>query len=612
MASDTLDLRAILNPDQLAEEIAAKYDEWKHHRQSWESEKKELRDYLYGTDTSKTSNRKLPFKNSTATPVLSQIKMNLQANYTSHMFPNDEWINWEAGNNDAAVEDKRRAIESYIRTKARQQGLSDVLTNLIEDYIIYGNCFAQVEYVDETRETEDGENTAGYVGPKLKRISPHDIVFNPAASSFRKTPKIVRYLKSIGELKKEIQSNPDRAMINKDIIDNLIGVRKLAKSGGFLNGKKPHDRADVDKSQGFVADGFSDIFEYYNSELVEVLEFYGDFYDFENDELLENHVITVVDRAWVARKERIPSWNGSDYIHHVGWEKRPDNLIGKGPLDALIGMQYKIDKLENLRADVFDQIAMPVTVEKGAVDFYGVRGAPGGRYVVDEQGDVSFLRPDTTALNADLQINETIQKMELMAGSPREAMGIRSPGEKTKFEVQVLDNAANRIFRHRVNQFERLFIEPILNDMLELARRNINGADLVRLEDEVFGADIFLQVTREDLMGVGKLYPVGSRLAAQEATAVQNLTTLMANPALLQLISPHLSRKEMAKTIEGLIGAEKHKLVSDNIGIMEDVETQRLMQTAQQQLAAEAGVQEDVATEEEAALNEENASILPS
>jgi hypothetical protein len=39
-----------------------------------------------------------------------------------------------------------------------------------------------------------------------------------------------------------------------------------------------------------------------------------------------------------------------------------------GPLDNLVGMQYRIDHLENLKADVFDLIAFPPLKIKGYVE----------------------------------------------------------------------------------------------------------------------------------------------------------------------------------------------------------------------------------------------------
>ena len=35
--------------------------------------------------------------------------------------------------------------------------------------------------------------------------------------------------------------------------------------------------------------------------------------------------------------------------------------------------------------------------------------------------------------------------MEEMAGAPKEAMGFRSPGEKTAYEVQRMENAASQV-----------------------------------------------------------------------------------------------------------------------------------------------------------------------
>ena len=123
-----------------------------------------------------------------------------------------------------------------------------------------------------------------------------------------------------------------------------------------------------------------------------------------------------------------------------------------GPLDNLVGMQYRIDHLENLKADAFDQIAVPLIKIKGLVEDFEFQ--PGERIYTGEDGDVEFLRPESSILQANLEIQELEAEMEIMAGAPREAMGIRTPGEKTAFEVQRLDAAASRTFQHKINAFE--------------------------------------------------------------------------------------------------------------------------------------------------------------
>jgi hypothetical protein len=580
MATNSIDVYGIVQPETLAAEISRMYDLFKTSRSSWEETAKEVRDYLYAVDTSTTANVTNPFANRTTTPKLMQIAQNLHANYFEHMFSNPDFINWEAHNRESALEDKRRTIESYIRTKSRQQGLTDVFSQLLWDWIIYGNCFGQLVYVNETKKDDiTGDIIPGYIGPKLVRLSPHDVVFNPSSSTWRKAPKITRKVFSIGDIARMVEEQPEEGW-TEDLFKKIQNNREHIRHGA-----KQISNSEIDKSQGLVADGFSDIINYYNSNLIEVLEFSGDMYDAETKELLKDYRITVVDRSYIVKKEQLNSWTGSSYLYHNGWSKRPDNLYGMGPLDALVGMQYKIDKLENLRGDIFDQIAHPVTVEIGDPEFFGVRGAPGGRYVVAEGGDVKYLMPDTTALQADFQIQQTMNDMELLAGSPREAMGFRTPGEKTKAEVQILDNAANRIFRHKVVQFERM-VEEVLNDMLEMARRNLDGADIIRAVDSTFGVEQFIEITREDLTATGKLYARGSQHFLAQANMLQNLQAIFNSP-IAEFISPHVSKMQLAKAVEDLLGVEQFSIVQENIGVTEEVETQRLAQAGSQMLQEE-------------------------
>src|SRR6056297_3192869 len=116
----TLDVEHLLEPDRLATDIASKWQEWNSLRQEWLEEKKELRNYVYATDTSSTSNKKLPWSNSTTTPKLCQIYDNLKANYTAALVPNSKWMKWEAKDMEAATLEKRETIQSYMENKVRE------------------------------------------------------------------------------------------------------------------------------------------------------------------------------------------------------------------------------------------------------------------------------------------------------------------------------------------------------------------------------------------------------------------------------------------------------------------------------------------------------------
>lgn len=566
MVGTVLDIRNVISSDNLAVEIANKWREWVELRRPWVEQTKELRNYLYATSTKTTTNALAPWSNTTTTPKLCQIQDNLQANYFNTLFPQQKWMRWEANDRASNLLEKRNVIQAYMENKIRQSDMVNTCSDLLYDWIQYGNCFATVSWEDNYTVKTGGDLVVNYVGPRLVRVSPYDIAFNPTAQSFYKTPKIIKSILTLGEIKKMVDSNPKNAYL-AGVLDKMVGARASIRTSD----------ATFDKSEGFVADGFSSIQQYYGSDYVEVLTFYGDIYDYEAGKLWSDRIITVVDRAYIMDNQENPSWLGFAPIFHAGWRPRPDNLYAMGPLDNLVGMQYRIDHLENLKADVFDQIAYPIMKIRGDVEDFDFE--PGARIYMGEEGDVGYLQPDATALQADLQIQLLENKMEEMAGAPKQAMGIRTPGEKTAFEVQTLQNSASRIFEHKTAHFERTFLEPILNAMLEISRRHMNMSDTIRVMDDATGAMLFRSITKDDITAKGKIVPVGARHFAERARRVQNLTQLYQVKLADPTVAPHLSGKEFARILAEELG--EPKLFGENISVAEQLETQQASQEAE-------------------------------
>lgn len=563
MAGETIELETVINPDQLATEIADRWTTWNNLRQSKIEEWKELRNYLYATDTKTTANAILPWSNNTTTPKLTQIMDNLHANYFATLFPQQRWFKFEANDRESNIKAKRDTIQAYMENKVRQSDFENTVSGLLYDYIQYGNCFATVKWEENYTYTEEEGLSANYIGPRVVRISPFDIVFNPTASSFEKTPKVIRSIVTVGEIKRMADTDP-----TYEAAFNRMMASRSTVGGSAI---------DYAKADGFIADGFASIQQYYESDYVEVLTFYGDIFD--GEKYHNSRVITVIDRSYVVANEQEPSWFGRSAIFHAGWRPRPDNLYAMGPLDNLVGMQYRIDHLENLKADVFDQIAYPMLKIRGDVEDFEFQ--PAGRIYLGEEGDVGYMAPDATALQADMQIRLLEDKMEEMAGAPKQAMGFRTAGEKTAFEVQSLQNAASRIFEHKTAHFERVFLEPILNSMLEIARRNMNKSDIVRVLNPDNGINLFQEITRDDITANGKIVPVGARHFAERARRVQNLQQLyqikLADPA----VASHLSGKEFARILAEELG--EPSLFKENVMIYEQMDTQKVAQEAEVQ-----------------------------
>ena len=571
MSGKVAELQTLLMPEALAGQLTQLYDRWKQQRNSVEEEWLELRNYLFATDTSTTSNNSLPWRNKTTVPKLTQIRDNLHANYMDALFPNDSWFKWEGYSEDAVTKDKRSTIESYLKNKIREGGFKETISKCVLDYIDYGNAIGDVEWVNEGHVDEvTGETVTTYIGPKVVRISPIDIVFNPTASEFRYSPKFTRVVKTIGELKKDVETRPE-FRYDREVFNKVTDIRSVLTN---------YRTEDLDKAQAYIADGFGTLSDYYQSGYIELLEFEGDIHDQSTGQLLERRIITIVDRTHVLRNVENPSWLGKDSKELVGWRDRPDNLYGMGPLANLVGMQYRLDHLENLKADAMDLTVQPPLVIVGDVEpfTYG----PFEKIYVPEDGSVTSLAPNQAVLGVNNEINYLLMLMEEMAGAPKEAMGIRSPGEKTAFEVQQLQNAAGRIFQHKTLKFEA-FVEKLLNSMLEVSRRNMDTADVIRVMDDDLGVVSFMSITKEDITSKGKLRPVGARHYANRAQLMQNLSGVFGSP-LGQIIAPHISSKKLAQLVEDFMGFEQFDFISDNVAIFEQAETQKLMNEAQTQI----------------------------
>lgn len=577
----TLIIDDIVTPDRLAVEISRYKVQWELHRQNKREEWKEIQQYVFATDTTQTSNAKLPWSNKTTTPKLCQIRDNLFANYMSSMFPKRKWFEWQGESLNDEEQSKKRAIESYMQWVTSRNEFFNSMSDLVLDYIDFGNTFATVEWVDRSYISQDPKDRnaikRGFAGPVIRRISPLDIVFDPTAPSFEESPKIISSFVTLGDAKEILERDAKTQEEMEDaekIYEYLLEVRETV--GTHVGNVEYRDNI-------YSMTGFDSYQSYLGSNYVEVLTFYGDIYDKETKQFLRNQIIKVVDRTKIISKRTNPSGFGAPQIYHVGWRRRPDNLWAMGPLDNLVGMQYRIDHLENMKADVFDILAYPVFKIKGHVEDF--TWGPFERIYVGDDGDVQLISPPAEVLNADNQIMILERKMEEMAGAPREALGFRTPGEKTKYEVQRLENAAARVFLNKISQFEMMMVENLLNAMLELARRNITEVTTIRVMNDETRSAVFRTLTPDDVSGNGRLKPYAARHFAEVSQRVQDLSTFFQSeigrdPS----VRVHFSALQLARLMEEMLEMEEYKVVVPYIRISEQAEAELMQATAMEDL----------------------------
>lgn len=579
MSGKTVDVMDMITPDILGLNIANKFQTWETLRNVKIAQWKEITEYIFATDTTVTPNSKLPWSNKTTIPKLCQIRDNLHANYMATLFPKSKWLEWQGDDEESNTKDKRETIEQYMNYVIDRNQFYDTCSRLVYDFIDYGNVFVMPEWYDGTNVIED-RTQVGYVGPILKRISPLDIVFNPVSPTFEEAPKIIRSLVSMGEVKAMLEAesaDEDEKEIANSIFQYMKDLRHNMTNMSYTV---------TCKDRIFQIAGFTTYQAYLESNEVEVLTFYGDIWDEETNKLYKNQVIKVVDRHKVIYNKPNKTFFGTAPIYHCGWRLRPDNLWAMGPLDNLVGMQYRIDHLENMKADCFDLIAYPPLKIKGYVEDF--KWAPMEKIIVGDDSDVEMMSPDVQVLQCDNQIAILENKMEEMAGSPKEAMGFRTPGEKTAYEVQRMENAASRIFQNKIGYFERQIIENVINAMLEMARRNVTK-QTIKIFDNDMKFDSFMDLTAYDITGNGRIKPMAARHFAEKAQIVQNLNNFLGSPAGQdQMVNVHFSGEKLAKAWECLLEIEPYKIVQPYIRLMEQAEAQKLSQAAQQNVAMQA------------------------
>lgn len=578
-------------PDELAMKIQGMWVRHSVDRGQALKEAKEARDYVYATDVDKTSATNTTHKNRTHLPKLTQLADTLQSKYFEATIGRPDFFGFVPAS-AVSVEDRERAknVGKLLQLKLEQKKFRETEgRKLLTDFVIYGNTFCGVEFIRET----DGRGGKRFKGARLYRISPFDIVFNPFAESFDDSFKIIRKYIHISKLLTIVDKFPN-AGYDKKAINKLAEVRRPTIM---------EEWSDYLRKQSINFDGFATQADYFGQDMVELLIYKGDIYNPVTNQVELNKEIYIADRTTVILNQPIKAPLGGHGVYHAGWRTRPDNLWAQSPLANLVGMQYRIDHLENLKADVFDSIAEPQYLIKGEDVQEPDVPAPGAKWYLGNECDVKFLVPDTTALNADTQIQIYSKMMEDFVGVPPEASGVRSPGEKTAFEVDTLTTNSVGMFVDKAGSFERM-LEPALLEALDLTLLNFDEAEYVAVFNDISGAEEIVKLSASDITVRGAFTALGSKYWQRKRKAVRELTQFMQTAMPDPKVRAHVSGFKLATYLENELDLEDIDIVEQFAGVKEDVELQAVAQAEQQRIAEESNLQ----TPEGAALQQASAA----
>lgn len=575
MPQKTFDITKDVTRDSLAQAISDKWLNWLNARAAWEERYKRVLQYLYSTTTDtiygQASN---PWSSNVHIPKLTQLRDTLITYELESLFSLNDYYVFEGFTEDANKRENRALIQNLLRKILDEGKFKETVQTLVGDYIDAGNAFAMPLWEVKTVEDEAGIQKIYWEGVKAHRINPLDIVFDPTATSFEETPKIIRTVLSIGQVDALAEKDP----VMKEAFNKAMKIRQDVMTA-ITNG---------DMIQGDMVSiaGFGNWSTYYNSDIVELLTFYGTIYDTETKVLKKDRKLTIMDRSVVLQDEPLPDVNGYNTIFKTGYRDRKDVLWAMSPLENLLGMQARIDFLENKRSDCYDATVNPVKKIKGNVDMPDALG-PGDELRMDIDADVTYLTPDTSILTADTLIDRYEAKMEEFAGSPKEVLGFRTPGEKTMFEVNQLMTAATRIFQRQIRKFEMEIFEPLINCMLQMYLKKKAGQKIqLKYWDSKKEYYRFKDVTVDDINALGSIRVTGSSISQEKSQMAQALQMLGQNPLFLdEAVRNNFSPSVLGQIFAYVSGLDKFSnLFEKDRRLYEVTAQQKLVEKLSQQV----------------------------
>ena len=573
MPLKTFDIQTYIgdNADPVSRSISEKYQYWLNAKQGWEANYRASLQYLFATDTRDiTDLQGSPYSASTHIPKLTQVRDIVTTYYLESLFSLADYVKWQGMTLDDLTIKKANTIEDFVKQMLDDGNFKETVSKLVEDYFDAGNAFAMpVWRVDKN---DQGTYWEGVVA---QRIDPLDIVFDPVVGNFKDTPKIIRTVLSMGDLKVLAEAGDDTM---KQAFEKMRKQREEIRAI-FTNGD------EIINDELAIA-GFSSLSEYYMSDTVEVLTFIGTLYECDTDTLHKDKKITIVDRSILLKEEDMEGICNNNYIFKAGWRDRKNVLWSMSPIENLLGMQYRIDFLENKKADVYDYVANPVIVKRGEVSYPEVI-SPGAEIDCDKDSDVHYLTPDTTILSSDNQVAIYENRIEMFAGAPREAAGFRTPGEKTAFEYAQLMNASSRIFNRKIQKFEHEIFEPLINACFQLYLKRKAGQQ-VAIRTWNYEKDIpdVVTVNVNELSGQGALKAVGTTYYSDKAQVAQNLQMLSQNPLFTdEAVRANFSPTMLGRVFANVTGLDKfNDLFRKNSRLFETADQQILVSRLMQQV----------------------------
>jgi hypothetical protein len=433
--------------------IVDTWKDWKKARQEKEEDWDEcIKHYLCYVDLSKFDGWE--WRSKVSRPISQEIGDANKAQIKAALFPdNEEFFDVEG------LDDIGQRFKHLVKERMKDVLFAMRFTSRFDPFLMQlctiGNSHAQLPWTVEVAYRKTWQTgqvrrkpTITWDGPKFETNDMFNVVFDPRETEYNQhSPRIIRRIVS----KNYLKLNADLYELDDDL----------------LKEKPPLEESDHMRDERRRIFGWGDQ-QIERKDDVELLIYTGDM--FIDDQAFIDKIFIVANRQKLIRGEEVVEFCGPPYIY-ANYTKIPNEMLGRGPLEPVRGLQRLIDTFTNQKADIINLILGGFFVySEELLDPENLIMRPYG--MVSASGDVTkavaSLAPTAQPTLAFSEIADLKQECEQSSIASKNRQGQFHTGRRTATEaIQANTGGATR-FNDIIINIGEMAIEPALNMILAM------------------------------------------------------------------------------------------------------------------------------------------------
>ena len=442
-----------IDQEKIIKTIPGLWENWKLGRAEKESKWDEcVKNYMAYIDESKYDS--WPWRCKISRPISQEITDTVSASVKTALFPDNEDFFTVEGLDEIGQE-FQKDVENYLKIVLFKMRYISSLEPFIKQLCIIGNSYAGLPWRQESvkrRRWQDGVvmpyNQITWDSTKIESHDMFDVVFDQRSVEYsQELTRIRRKIVSIDDLK-----------LRKDIYSNL-GSEKL--KSGYQPSEQSDSTRQARRSIYGINEGIAD-----KTKDVELLIVNGDINI--DGKIYQDYQCVIANRSVVLQFFENPYWCGNPSIF-CNYSLMHNELLGRGPLEPIIGLQKLTDTFSCQKADIANLIigGFWVYEDDGVIDPENVIAKPFGMFEAANVDNIKSLVPSANPTLAFNEIEDLRLEAERSSGASKFAQGIVAPGRRTATEALQIGAGTNNRFNDIVTHIGETCIEPSLNMILQ-------------------------------------------------------------------------------------------------------------------------------------------------